>query len=704
MIFYDGQGRRIELGEVVGKGGEATVYRVVSQTSQLAKIYEPEPRPNYAGKLGWMVQHTPENPTEHLAHASLAWPDGLLFDSRRRLKGYSMPYIQQTAPLLEVFNPRRRARLLPQFNRRYLTRTARNLAAALSALHRSGYVAGDLNESNVLVTPTALVTLIDTDSFQVREEKNGIPIVHSCPVGKPEYTPPELQGKSLSDIIRHPDHDAFALAVLVFQLLMEGSHPFRAQWLAAGDPPPLEVRIANGAYPYVTAPAYPVLPPQNALGIETLHPWLVELFKRTFVDGHRDPRWRPGPDLWVRALDEAERSLIYCAQGHFYSSHLGTCPYCSLSEKRNAQAKNARSNRRPQANRAGRRASPFRSAGSYTNPRPAAATAAAAPPKATIGAASANLGNTGPVAAGFGFGRPGTAGGGRSPAGRQNIGVSSPSLSANLLNGVLRMALNNAPGVAAKVAGVSSLGSGSFFGFPSSGMSNVGVLRSRPIVPPGAMKNWLRQRAYKSLAVGGVQGALVGALPGALIGMINWSTGDALAWSLLFSIGGAAGGLLRGWKPGHQLAAVIDRTIGWKIFWQTLGLLTGIVIGGLIGLLFIWAVFPFILGLVFGGQLGLYVGRKLWQVGSSVGWERIWGVISGLGFGALGFGLARLLGVLGANALGLNLADGLLPFANNGSLLWALAWILAGGLGSALAGALAGLLTDILGRFTGLVN
>ena len=43
------------------------------------------------------------------------------------------------------------------------------------------------NESNILVTDTALVTLVDTDSFQVREPHNGG--VYRCPVGKPEFTP-----------------------------------------------------------------------------------------------------------------------------------------------------------------------------------------------------------------------------------------------------------------------------------------------------------------------------------------------------------------------------------------------------------------------------------------------------------------------------------------------------------------------------------
>src|SRR5512133_3228445 len=253
MILYDLQGRAITLSDSVGHGGEATIYLVAGAVHRLAKIYEPQPRPNYLLKLAWMVEHPPINPTDALGHASLAWPDGLLYDSHHRLKGYTMPHIRHAVPLLEVFNPRRRAEVLPKFNRRYLHRTAHNLAAALSALHRSGYVAGDVNESNVLVTPTALVTIIDTDSFQVTEVRDGNQIVYPCPVGKPEYTPPELQGRSLIEVTRRPEHDNFGLAVLIFQLLMEGSHPFRAQWLGSGDPPPIETRIAKGYFPYARA-------------------------------------------------------------------------------------------------------------------------------------------------------------------------------------------------------------------------------------------------------------------------------------------------------------------------------------------------------------------------------------------------------------------------------------------------------------------
>lgn len=687
MIVYDAQRRPVQLGEVIGHGGEATVYQVATQPGNLAKIYEPAPRPNYAGKLAWMVEHPPDNPTQSLGHSSLAWPGGLIFDSRRKLQGYWMPYIQHAVPILEVFNPRRREKVLPEFDRRYLLRTARNLAVALGALHRSGYVAGDINESNVLVTPAALVTLIDTDSFQVREEHNGRSTVYPCPVGKPEYTPPELQNQPLPEVIRQPDHDNFGLAVLIFQLLMEGSHPFRAQWLGTGDPPPLETRIANGAYPYVKSPAYPVLPPKNAFGIETLHPWLVELFYRCFVDGHRDPRWRPGPDLWVRALTEAEQALVCCSQGHYYSSHLSECPYCPALQKRAARtAPGPHSTAaRPQAvysastARSPWTSQPNRGASSFSQPKPAAASAspgvspAATAPQASSGPAkqTAWVNSSGRFFTSFPYYRPLT-------------GAASAS------SGVSRAASGGPSG------------SPSAFGIP--GMMTSGVLRARSPLQPGAIGAWIRRRALKSLAVGSWQGALVGAVPGIIIGLYNWASGSALAWGLIFAIGGVLGGLRRGWAPGHKISALIDRYLGWKIFWQGLGLIAGLLIGGALGLTLIWAVIPVILGMALGARGGLFLGGQIWKLGNRFGWEHIWGVISGLGFGAFGYGVAQLISLVGGNAFETNLVNGLLPFANNGSFTWAAIWAMAGAASGIISGAIAGILTDLITRLSGLVN
>jgi DNA-binding helix-hairpin-helix protein with protein kinase domain len=325
---YDDRRQALTLGDEVGRGGEAAVYKLPAQPASLAKLYHQAPRAGYDLKLAWMQANPPPDPTLALGHASIAWPLQLLYDERGQLIGYSMGYVQNAVPLLQVFNPKLRAKTLPSFNRRYLHRTARNLSAALGALHATNYVVGDLNESNVMVTPSALVTLIDADSFQVQRREGAKPVLHPCPVGKPEYTPPELQGKTFTEVPRQPEHDRFGLAVLVFQLLMEGNHPFRALWLAAGDPPEIAARIRDGHWPYARRLGLPLAPPRHAPPLDSLHPELVALFQQCFMAGHVRPADRPTPEAWERALSAAEKALTTCRNGHLYSRHLGRCPEC----------------------------------------------------------------------------------------------------------------------------------------------------------------------------------------------------------------------------------------------------------------------------------------------------------------------------------------------------------------------------------------
>ncbi|HET7092644.1 MAG TPA: hypothetical protein VFI22_04175, partial [Thermomicrobiales bacterium] len=166
-------------------------------------------------------------------------------------------------------------------------------------------------------------------SFQIRTRIDGRETIWPCPVGKPEYTAPELQGKGLAETRRTPEQDRFALGVLLYQLLMEGNHPFRVLWTGAGEPPPLEASIRQGAFPYGSGHQL-VAPPPGTPGIDSLHPGLAVLFRRCFVDGHRDPSARPTAEEWSRAIAEAERTLRACGRGHYYDGRLTTCPYCAL--------------------------------------------------------------------------------------------------------------------------------------------------------------------------------------------------------------------------------------------------------------------------------------------------------------------------------------------------------------------------------------
>jgi hypothetical protein len=341
LTVFDANHRPVRLGAELGRGGEAAIYRLASKPGQAAKIYHREARAGYDQKLAWMQGHPPADPTRAQGHAAIAWPNDLLYDGSGKLVGYTMVQVQNAVPLLQVFNPRLRAKTLPSFNRRYLHRTARNLAAALGALHDSGYIVGDLNESNVMVTPTALITLIDADSFQVQRRIGAKPMLYPCPVGRAEYTPPELQGKTFAETARLPEHDRFGLAVLIFQLLLEGNHPFRAQWKGAGDPPPVEDRIRDGHWPYAAKPGLPITPPPGAPTLDVLHPGLADLARQCFIEGYANPARRPAPEAWQRAIAAAEKALVPCRNGHVYSRHLRHCPDCEASRQRKAAAARA---------------------------------------------------------------------------------------------------------------------------------------------------------------------------------------------------------------------------------------------------------------------------------------------------------------------------------------------------------------------------
>jgi len=329
--------KSVALGRELGKGGEGAVHEIVGQPELVAKVYEPSKRtPERERKLQAMVANPPQDDTRRLSppHVSIAWPTDLLYDEQRRFVGYVMPRIRQSPNIYEVFNPQLRVQKYPEFSWQYLHRTAKNLAIALQALHARGYVMSDVNQKNVLVTVEALVTLVDTDSFQVRDA-NGA--VYRCPVGVPEYTPPELQGVQLDSIDRNPYHDAFGLAVMVFQLLMEGFHPFTG---APKDPTYSVIGgnlfldcIKRGIFPYSNNRDF--VPPPGAPDFTMLYPDLQQLFLRCFVDGHKNPSARPTALEWVEALNKAENALVQCKKNHlhWYSNHLKECPWCKRGKK-----------------------------------------------------------------------------------------------------------------------------------------------------------------------------------------------------------------------------------------------------------------------------------------------------------------------------------------------------------------------------------
>jgi len=310
----------------LGAGGEARIYALRHDTSYVAKIYH-EPTDEKVQKLLVMLSNPPYDPMASVGHTSIAWPSDLL-SNNGKIVGFLMPRVIGMKPIIDFYNPGARRRLSPLFNYLYLHRTARNLASAFRALHESGYVIGDVNESNILVSETSLVTLVDTDSFQVHDPNSGK--TYRCPVGRPEFTPPELQGEYFRDVDRKPEHDLFGLAVIIFLLLMEGTHPFAGIYRDSGEPPLYGERISSGHFTYSIRRKVPYRPAKSAPPFEIIDPLLAQLFIRCFEDGHKDPSIRPSAQEWQNALQSAEGNLITCSDNsqHKYGSHLKKCPWC----------------------------------------------------------------------------------------------------------------------------------------------------------------------------------------------------------------------------------------------------------------------------------------------------------------------------------------------------------------------------------------
>lgn len=327
-------GAPIELGDRVGKGGEGTVYEVKGEagpTAKLAKIYHVAPSPEQEAKLLAMARLR----TDRLL-ALTAWPLGVIRLGRGGpVRGLLMPRVKGR-PIHLLYGPKSRHLNFPEAGWAFLIATAANLARAVATIHEHGHVVADINQGNILVAPRATVALIDCDSFQVRDGDR----LFLCNVGVGPYVPPELQGGSLH-VARTPNHDAFGLAVLIFQLLFLGRHPFSGKFLGPGDLP-IEQAIRELRFAYGAAAAgRQMQPPPATPPLAIASPAAAALFERAFAaDGARDDRGgggsggsgRPAAAEWIEPLVQLGGELSVCGfnPAHEYWRGLPSCPWCPL--------------------------------------------------------------------------------------------------------------------------------------------------------------------------------------------------------------------------------------------------------------------------------------------------------------------------------------------------------------------------------------
>ena len=324
---FDKQGRPVTLGTELGRGGEASVYEVTGRADTVAKIYHKPPGPEKAAKIAAMVA----SPSDRLLNIA-AWPIGTVHQNPGTVVcGLLMPKLSGFQEVHTLYGPKSRLTHFPNATWPFLVHAALNAARAFAVIHDLGHVIGDVNQSNLHVSDKATVKLIDCDSFQISQNGHS----YLCEVGVPTHTPPELQGQPFRSITRTPNHDNFGLAVVIFQLLFMGRHPFSGQFLGPGEMS-IEKAISEFRFAYgAGAAARQMRPPPATLPLVAASDQVATLFEGAFAPGGAKAGGRPRAQDWVIGLSAVAKSIKSCSRntGHQYLAALPQCPWCEVESK-----------------------------------------------------------------------------------------------------------------------------------------------------------------------------------------------------------------------------------------------------------------------------------------------------------------------------------------------------------------------------------
>jgi DNA-binding helix-hairpin-helix protein with protein kinase domain len=331
-IYTTSEGKTIELGDLLGIGGEGAVYKI-RQSPYVVKILNAESLKSdksREAKLKVMIDSHPFEYAQAETKHTIAWPKALVYDEHKKFVGYTMPSISQVPELHLITNPSNRKKIGDIHSLENLYYIAYNIAIIFESLHKKNIVVGDISSKNILVNDDSSVAMVDCDSMQITDDKG---IVYKCKVGTPEYTSPELHGKDLATHLRTINHDCFGLAVIIFQLLMQGNNPFSGRQDINDEEIvdlPTHCKI-NHIFPYDTmTPNKSIMVPLMAPDFEKCIPVnMQKLFKQAFTTDAR-----PTATMWKKELASNLLIMTRCTQNQTHRHPQQTeCTFCNWHQK-----------------------------------------------------------------------------------------------------------------------------------------------------------------------------------------------------------------------------------------------------------------------------------------------------------------------------------------------------------------------------------
>ncbi|WP_448389716.1 protein kinase domain-containing protein [Microbacterium aurum] len=198
------------LGALLGEGGEGSVYEAANNT--VVKIFDKDHLTRHRKeKIELLVGR-------ELRKSGLCIPSAVVRNGDGEFVGYVMPMASGREFQRTIFNKRKFEREFPNWKKTDLVDICISFLEKVQYLHSMNVILGDINPKNLMVDEKKNVFIIDADSWQLE----GYP----CPVGTPMFTSPAMLGKTYSDDLRTMEDELFAVATMLFMIVMTGQFPY----------------------------------------------------------------------------------------------------------------------------------------------------------------------------------------------------------------------------------------------------------------------------------------------------------------------------------------------------------------------------------------------------------------------------------------------------------------------------------------------
>lgn len=215
----------------IGRGGEGAIYE--TSGPYVAKIFKAESLTRRRlAKLELLLN-------KPLSYEGICAPVYPVDNGNGERVGYLMPKAAGRELQRSLFIKPLFQRCFPEWKKRDTVQLCLTILDKIRYLHSMNIIMGDINPANILVQSPGEVYFVDVDSYQVGE--------YPCPVGTINYTAPEIQGRAFSTFLRSFGNEHFAVATLLFMIMLPGKPPYSQQ---GGGEPAENIKAMDFSYPF----------------------------------------------------------------------------------------------------------------------------------------------------------------------------------------------------------------------------------------------------------------------------------------------------------------------------------------------------------------------------------------------------------------------------------------------------------------------